>query len=145
MDEVSEWCSSFVLVPQVNGRVRLCLDPARIIEVGWDGDNDETLEKVLQVCGQANFNLITINVCLGVRTSLLWKNSIRERCKSRAKPNSKANRHATTKYKELQSYLGILNCLSKFSPAMEEMCGLLHKVNISKNRLDIKSNVPRSI
>ena len=28
LDETSEWCSSFVLVPKANGKVRLCLDPA---------------------------------------------------------------------------------------------------------------------
>ena len=35
VDETSEWCNSFVLVPFVlvpkaNGKVRLCLDPARL-------------------------------------------------------------------------------------------------------------------
>ena len=30
MDETLEWCNSFVLVPKVNGKVRLCLDPARL-------------------------------------------------------------------------------------------------------------------
>ena len=28
VDETSEWCNSFVLVPKANGKVRLCLDPA---------------------------------------------------------------------------------------------------------------------
>ena len=28
IDETSEWCNSFVLVPKANGKVRLCLDPA---------------------------------------------------------------------------------------------------------------------
>ena len=28
VDETSEWCNSFVLVPKGNGKVRLCLDPA---------------------------------------------------------------------------------------------------------------------
>ena len=28
-----EWCNSFVLVPQANGKVRLCLDPARLSQV----------------------------------------------------------------------------------------------------------------
>ena len=28
--EMAEWCNSFVLVPKVNGKVRLCLDPARL-------------------------------------------------------------------------------------------------------------------
>ena len=27
VDETSEWCNSFVLVPKANGKVRLCLDP----------------------------------------------------------------------------------------------------------------------
>ena len=27
VDEMAEWCNSFVLVPKVNGKVRLCLDP----------------------------------------------------------------------------------------------------------------------
>ena len=30
VDEMAEWCNSFVLVPKVNGKVRLCLDPARL-------------------------------------------------------------------------------------------------------------------
>ena len=30
MDETSEWCNSFVLVPKANGKVRLCLDPASL-------------------------------------------------------------------------------------------------------------------
>ena len=28
VDEMVEWCNSFVLVPKANGKVRLCLDPA---------------------------------------------------------------------------------------------------------------------
>ena len=28
VDETSEWCNSFVLVPKANGKMRLCLDPA---------------------------------------------------------------------------------------------------------------------
>ena len=28
VNETSEWCNSFVLVPKANGKVRLCLDPA---------------------------------------------------------------------------------------------------------------------
>ena len=30
VDETAEWCNSFVLVPKVNSKVRLCLDPARL-------------------------------------------------------------------------------------------------------------------
>ena len=30
MDETSEWCNSFTLVPKANSKVRLCLDPARL-------------------------------------------------------------------------------------------------------------------
>ena len=30
IDETVEWCNSFVLVPKTNGKVRLCLDPARL-------------------------------------------------------------------------------------------------------------------
>ena len=29
-DEAAELCSSFVLVPKLNGKARLCLDPARL-------------------------------------------------------------------------------------------------------------------
>ena len=29
VDEMAEWCNSFVLVPKANGKARLCLDPAR--------------------------------------------------------------------------------------------------------------------
>ena len=28
VDEMSEWCNNFVLVPKANSKVRLCLDPA---------------------------------------------------------------------------------------------------------------------
>ena len=30
LDEMAEWCNSFMLVPKANGKVRLCLDPARL-------------------------------------------------------------------------------------------------------------------
>ena len=30
VDETAEWCNSFVLVPKAKGKVRLCLDPARL-------------------------------------------------------------------------------------------------------------------
>ena len=30
MGETAEWCNIFVLVPKPNGKVRLCLDPARL-------------------------------------------------------------------------------------------------------------------
>ena len=30
VDEMAEWCNSFVLVPKANGKVRLCLDLARL-------------------------------------------------------------------------------------------------------------------
>ena len=30
IDEISEWCNSFVVVPKANGKVWLCLDPARL-------------------------------------------------------------------------------------------------------------------
>ena len=30
VDEMMEWCNSFVLVPKANGKVRLCLDLARL-------------------------------------------------------------------------------------------------------------------
>ena len=33
IDETVEWCNSFALVPKSNGRVRLCLDPARLNQV----------------------------------------------------------------------------------------------------------------
>ena len=30
IDKTTEWCNSFVLVSRANGKVRLCLDPARL-------------------------------------------------------------------------------------------------------------------
>ena len=33
MDKTAEWCNSFILVPKANDIVRLCLDPARLIQV----------------------------------------------------------------------------------------------------------------
>ena len=33
VDETAEWCNNFVLVPKANGKVRLCLDPARLNQV----------------------------------------------------------------------------------------------------------------
>ena len=32
MNETLEWCNSFVLVPKANGKVQLCVDPARLIK-----------------------------------------------------------------------------------------------------------------
>ena len=32
VDEIAEWCNSFVLVPKANGKVRLCLDPTQLIQ-----------------------------------------------------------------------------------------------------------------
>ena len=28
VDEMAEWCNSFVVVPKANGKVQICLDPA---------------------------------------------------------------------------------------------------------------------
>ena len=33
VNETSEWCNSFILVPKANGQVWLCLDPTRINKV----------------------------------------------------------------------------------------------------------------
>ena len=33
VDKTAEWCNSFVLVHKANGKVRLCLDPARLNKV----------------------------------------------------------------------------------------------------------------
>ena len=33
VNKTVEWCNSFVLVPKVNGKVRLCLDPVRLNQV----------------------------------------------------------------------------------------------------------------
>ena len=33
MDETFEWCNSLILVPKANGKVRFCLDPARLNQV----------------------------------------------------------------------------------------------------------------
>ena len=33
IDEMTEWCNIFVLIPKPNGKVRLCLDPARLNQV----------------------------------------------------------------------------------------------------------------
>ena len=30
VEETVEWCNSFVLVPKPSGKVRLCLDPAKL-------------------------------------------------------------------------------------------------------------------
>ena len=30
VDETSEWCNRFVLVPKPNGKVLLCIDPTRL-------------------------------------------------------------------------------------------------------------------
>ena len=30
VDEMPEWCNSFVLVPKANGKVRLCLDQTQL-------------------------------------------------------------------------------------------------------------------
>ena len=41
VDEMAEWCNSFVLVPKANGRVMLCLDPVQLNQalirlIHWD-------------------------------------------------------------------------------------------------------------
>ena len=33
VDEMAEWCNSFVVVPKANGKVELCLDPAQLNHV----------------------------------------------------------------------------------------------------------------
>ena len=33
VDEMAEWCNSFVFIPKLNGKVRLCLDPAKLNQV----------------------------------------------------------------------------------------------------------------
>ena len=33
VDEMAEWCNSFVLVPKANGKVKLCLDPVQLNQV----------------------------------------------------------------------------------------------------------------
>ena len=33
VDETSEWCSGFILVPKANGKVQLCQDPTRLNRV----------------------------------------------------------------------------------------------------------------
>ena len=33
IDEMAEWCNSFVLIPKLSGKVNLCLDPARFNQV----------------------------------------------------------------------------------------------------------------
>ena len=33
MNETSKWCNSFALVPKANGKVWLCMDPARLNKV----------------------------------------------------------------------------------------------------------------
>ena len=47
--------------------------------------------------------------------------------------------------KELQSFLGVLSYLSKFSPMTVEVCKPLQKAVISKDRLDMEQDVPRSV
>ena len=32
VDEMAEWCNSFVLVPKANGNIRLCLHPAQLYQ-----------------------------------------------------------------------------------------------------------------
>ena len=65
VDETSEWCNSFVLVPKANGKVRLCLDPAwlnkaliRLVHRG------PTLNNILPKLNHAKY-LSLIDVSLG--------------------------------------------------------------------------------
>ena len=51
VDEISEWCKSFVLVPKANGKVQLCLDVARLNEVLFRHVHwDHTLNYILPGC-----------------------------------------------------------------------------------------------
>ena len=54
IDETLEWCNSFVLVPKANGKVRLCLDPARLNQalirpVHWGPTLNDILPKLNNV------------------------------------------------------------------------------------------------
>ena len=56
IDETSEWCSSFVLVPRTNGKVRLCLDPAQLYQALIRPiHRGPTLNNILCKCNNANY------------------------------------------------------------------------------------------
>ena len=53
-DETLEWCNSFVLVPKANGKMRLCLNPARLNQavirpVHWAPTLNDILPKLNNV------------------------------------------------------------------------------------------------
>ena len=65
MDETVEWCNSYVLVPISNGKVRLCLDPARLNQaLIRQVDRGHTLNDVLPKLNNAQY-LSLIDVSSG--------------------------------------------------------------------------------
>ena len=54
VDETSEWCNSFVMVPKANSKVRLCLDPVQLNQalirlVHWGPKLNDILPKLNNV------------------------------------------------------------------------------------------------
>ena len=75
VDEMAEWCNSFVVVPKANGKVQLCLDPVqlnqaliRLIHRG------PTLNDILLKLNNVQYMSI-INVSLGYHNLKLDKQS----------------------------------------------------------------------
>ena len=59
MDEPSEWCNSFALILKDNGKVQLCMDPARLNKVLIrPAHRDPTLNDILQ--GLADVKYLTL-------------------------------------------------------------------------------------
>ena len=111
----------------------------------WTGkDHDEMLEKLLWVHKQVNLKLDK-EKCLHVYQRPLhgWDNFMAI-CNPRPKKGSSTYRHSTTKDMGLLSFLVILNYLSEFSPRTAEMWATA-KTDISKDRLNMEQNIPRSL
>ena len=76
MDETLEWCNIFVLVPNVNGRLELCLDLARLNKALISPvHRDCTLNHILLRLAGINY-LSLINACPGYQNLKLDENSL---------------------------------------------------------------------
>ena len=94
--------------------------------------HDQMVEKVQEICRQSNLKL-NKDMCLFRCTSTPFFGEIMSQQDVSPKPNSSTKGHPPLKMKkELKSFLGVLNYLSKFSPMIAEVCEPLHKMTLVK-------------
>ena len=110
-----------------------------ILVVGYDVDGkeqDDTLERVLHICRQVNLKL-NKGKCHVRCTSVPFFGEVISR--HGVKPDTQKLKALTempppNNKKELQTFLGIINCLSKFSPSTVDICESLRQLKSSKTQ-----------